>query len=107
MRVACLVVPSLPLQAWLRAEPGLVGKGLVIAEGEGVRTRVAGVSDVARASGVAEGHLLSEAQVLVPGVLVRFRSAPLEDASREAVIDAASRVSPRVSVQAEVPVSER
>ena len=40
MRVACLLVPDLPLHAELRASPELVGQPLVITSGPGTRAEI-------------------------------------------------------------------
>jgi protein ImuB len=96
MRIGCLLVPDLPLQALVRAEPELGKVPLAVAEGEGGRARVIHVSTHARAEGVTPGLPVSDALALSPGLLVRWVEPALVESARAAVLDAAASVSPRV-----------
>jgi len=95
-RTGCLHVPDLPLQALLRAEPTLAGVPLAVAEGEGARARVQGVSVQARTHGVRPGLPLGDALALCPQLVVRWVPPELVEAARGAVLDAAASVSPKV-----------
>lgn len=95
-RIGCLLVPDLPLQALLRAEPELAKVPLAIAEGEGGRARTVHVSAHARAEGVVPGLPVSDALALSPGLLVRWVDPQLVASARAAALDAAASVSPRV-----------
>ena len=94
MRIGCLLVPDLPLQALVRAEPELGKVPLAVAEGEGGRARVLHVSAHARAEGVTPGLPVSDALALSPGLLVRWAEPALVESARSAVLDAAASVSP-------------
>ena len=94
MRIGCLYVPDLPLQALLRAEPGLAGIPLAVAEGEGARARLIHVSVQARMQGVTPGLGVGEALALCPQLTVRCVAPEIVEAAREAVLDAASSVAP-------------
>src|SRR5690606_20598098 len=96
MRVGCLFVPELPLQALLRAEPDLHGQPLAIFQGEGARARIQAVSVPARSQGVLPGMRIEEALALCPDLLLRADDEALREAAREAALDAAAAVSPRV-----------
>lgn len=96
MRIGCLYVPDLPLQALVRAEPTLAGIPLAVAEGEGARARIAHVSVQARTQGVTPGLGVGEALALCPQLTVRWVAPEIVEAAREAVLDAAASVAPRV-----------
>ncbi|WP_373047822.1 hypothetical protein [Vulgatibacter sp.] len=96
MRIGCLFVPDLPLQALLRAEPTLAGIPLAVAEGEGARARIAHVSVQARTQGVTPGMGVGDALAFCPQLTVRWVAPEIVEATREAVLDAAASVAPRV-----------
>lgn len=96
MRVAALWIPDLPMQAFLRADPSLHGKAVAVAEGEGGRARIVGVSLPARTQGVLPGQRVKEALALCPDLLLRWDDPAVGEAAREAAIDAAAGVSPKV-----------
>jgi len=95
-RIGCLFVPDLPLQALSRVEPELADHPLAVAEGEGARARVRCVSLQAHTQGVRPGISVGDALSLSPGLILRWVPQELIEAAREAVLDAASNVSPRV-----------
>lgn len=96
MTIGCLWVPALGLQAVRRAEPELAERPLALLEGEAGRTRVVAASSRALQAGVGPGLTALEAEARCEGLVLR-RLAPgqLEDA-RDALLDAAAQVSPRV-----------
>lgn len=96
MRIGCLHVPDLPLQALVRAEPELAGIPLAVAEGEGARARIAHVSVQARTQGVVPGLAIGDALARCPQLVVRWVPEAVVEAGREAVLDAAASVAPRV-----------
>ncbi len=97
-RIACLLVPDLPLRAELRAHPELVGAPLVIASSRGARAEVIAASSEARALGVRLWSGLAQARSVAPDVVVRVASPALETAAREALLDAALSCSPRAEL---------
>jgi len=96
MRFGCLYVPNLPLQALWRVEPTLLGEAVAVARGEGARASVVAVSPAARAAGVRPGARLKEALALCPELVLRWEDPAVLEAAREAVLDAAAAVAPKV-----------
>lgn len=94
-RVACLLVPDLPLQAALRAEPELAGRPLVVTTGPGPRAEILSASREAVQGGVQVGQGLARARAVRPGLEVRIASPVLEQAARAAMLDVALSLSPR------------
>jgi protein ImuB len=108
-RIACLLVPELPLVAALRAEPQLVARPLAVVQAGspvakpgrggasidlGGRAHVLGATPLAL--GVAPGQTLAQAQSICPGLEVRQASLERERAAAQAAREAAAAVSPRV-----------
>jgi len=94
-RVACLLIPDLPLHAALRAEPELAGEALVVTTGPGPRAEILCASRMAAAGGVQPGQSLNQARAVRPGLVVRIASPGLERAARAALLDVALSLSPR------------
>ena len=97
-RIACLLVPGLPLAAELRARPELVGRPLAIVSGPGPRAEVLAASPEARARGVRLGQTVVNARAACGALEVRPASPALERAARDALCDAALSTSPRVAL---------
>ncbi len=95
-RLACLRVPLFPLAARLRAEPELAGAAVVVCEGNGAAARVAAASRDARRHGVRAGMTLAQARGVLPDLLARGRDPVAEASAREALLEAAWTLSPRV-----------
>lgn len=95
MRVGCLLVPDLPLQAALRAEPELRGRPLVVTSGPGNRAEVVAVAEAAAKQAVRPGQTLPQARAVCPGIEVRVASPVLEQTAREALLDVALSLAPR------------
>src|SRR6266851_8355905 len=121
-RIACLLVPELPLVAALRAEPQLVARPLAVVQAgtggasteepalpaspvakprrggasidPGSRAHVLGATPLA--VGVAPGQTLAQARSICPGLEVRQVSPERERAAAQATREAAAAVSPRV-----------
>lgn len=98
MRLGCLVVPDLALQALRRAQPELGDAAYAVARGEGAQARIQSASTRARAQGVRPGQALSEALGYCPELAIRWLEPALLEDARAAVVDAAYRVSPRVEL---------
>lgn len=98
MRIACLLVPDLPLHAELRASPELKGLPLVITNGHGFRAETLAVSREAFAQGVRPGQSLPQARAVCPGIEARIASPILERAAREAMLDVALSLAPRAEL---------
>lgn len=95
MRVGCLLVPDLPLQAELRAHPELVGEALVVASGADARAEVVAVSPEALAAGVRPGGTVTHARAVCAELQVRVASPAQRRAARETLLDIALSFSPR------------
>lgn len=101
-RIACVVVPRFPVAALLRAEPELRGCPLGITERRSVertpgpRSLLVAISREAERLGVQVGMTVAQALVRHADLVLR----PLDDravaAAREALLDVAGSVSPRV-----------
>ncbi|MFL5440771.1 MAG: hypothetical protein ACJ79W_16555, partial [Myxococcales bacterium] len=97
MRVACLLVPDLPLVAALRAEPHLAPRPLAIVQaGSDLGGRALVVAATPAASCVAPGMTLAEARSLCPELLAEPDSPERIRAAAQAAVEAACAVSPRV-----------
>lgn len=99
-RVACLLIPDLPLHAALRAEPELADQALVVTTGPGPRAEILCASRAATAGGVQPGLSLTQARAIRPGLEVRIASPVLERAARAALLDVALSLSPRAELVA-------
>ncbi|MBW2229009.1 MAG: DNA polymerase Y family protein [Deltaproteobacteria bacterium] len=97
-RIACLLVPDLPLQAELRAHPALRGEPLVVASGADARADVVALSPESAAAGVRVHHSIAQARTACPQVRVRVASPVLEQTTRETLLDVALSLSPRAAL---------
>ncbi|MDG2306034.1 MAG: DNA polymerase Y family protein [Candidatus Binatia bacterium] len=104
-RFACVVVPRFSTAALLRAEPELRGCPLVICRPDenaangrvpGPRSVLVGVSREAERLGVRPGMTVAQALVRQSDLVVRPLDECAIGAAREALIDVAGSVSPRV-----------
>ena len=98
MRVACALVQDLPLAAALRASPELVGLPLALASGPGPRAEIAAVSPEAARRGVRRFTSVAQARTACAQLCVRTASPALEQAAREALLDAALGLAPRAAL---------
>ncbi len=98
MRVACLLVPDLPLHAELRANPELAGQTLAITSGPGARAEILALSREAFFQGVRTGQTLPQARAICPDITVRVASPVLEKAAREAMLDVGLSMAPRAEL---------
>jgi len=98
MRIACLLIPDLPLRAELRAHPDLAGQPLGIATGPDARAELIALSPEAAALGLSTPCSVSHARSLSSRVTIRVTSPALERTTREALRDIALSFSPRVAL---------
>jgi protein ImuB len=96
-RIACLLVPDLPLTAELRAHPELVDQPLVVASGTDPRGEVVSVSPEAARLGVHTGASVAHARSVCAELCVRAASPALDRAARQALLDVALSFSPRAA----------
>ncbi|MHA7838470.1 MAG: DNA polymerase Y family protein [bacterium] len=97
-RIACLLIPDLPVQAELRVHPELERTPLVITSGPGSRAEVVAVSLEASAQGVHPRQTLAQARAVCPDLVARIASPVLERAAREALLDVALSLAPRAEL---------
>ncbi len=95
-RIACLLVPDLPLAAALRAQPELAEQAVAIATGPGPRAEILSVSPEAARRGVRPFTTTVQARAACAELRVRVASPSLERAARAALLDVALSASPRV-----------
>ncbi len=98
MRIACLLVPDLPLHAELRASPDLRGLPLAITTGPGTRSEILALSREAALRSVRVGQTLPQARAVCPEIEVRIASPILEQNAREALLDVALSLAPRAEL---------
>ena len=94
-RIACLLVPELPLAAVRRAHPELAEQPVAIAAGPGPRAEILAVSPEAARCGVRPFTSVAQARAACAELRVRVASPSLERAAREALLDVARSASPR------------
>ncbi len=94
-RIACLLVPALPLAAELRAHPELSGRPLAIAAGSGPRAEIVAVSPEAARAGVRTLTHVVHGRATCAALVVRVLSPARDRAARDALLDAALSTSPR------------
>ncbi len=89
-RVACLLLPELPLAAMLRLEPELHGRAVGIVEStrRGQRETIL--------AGWMRGLTLAQARSAQPDLEVRPLSLEAIQAARDALLDVARSISPRI-----------
>jgi protein ImuB len=83
MRVACVYIPSFPLQVLVRNAPHLAGKAVAVSD-DAPRPRIVAVSRAAWESGVRPGMTPAHARAMAPGVIVE----PADFAANRAAVDA-------------------
>jgi protein ImuB len=100
-RIACLVVPDLPIAAACRADPELAGRPLALSEALAPHARLTAVSPRARARGVRPGHTVAQARAVAADLVVRRRDAAAERSAIDALADVAASLACRVEVSAD------
>jgi protein ImuB len=95
-RIACLLVPDLPVAALCRADPALLDRPLVVSEGSGPHARVVAAAAPARARGVRTGvHSVAQARAVAADLVVRPRDPAVEASAMRALADVAASLASR------------
>jgi protein ImuB len=97
-RIACLMVPDLPIAALLRIDPDLKGTSLAVTEDRSPRSPVVALSSEAKATGLRLGMTAVQVRAACPDVIVRPHSITAVRAAGHALADVAETVSPRVEL---------
>lgn len=97
-RLACLLIPAMPLAAALRAHPELAGRPFAVASAAGPRAEILAVSPEAARSAVRTGTTVVHARAACADLHVQIASPALERAARDALLDAALSTSPRAEL---------
>jgi protein ImuB len=92
---ACIYVPDFPVEALLRAEPGLRSQALAVLEGKTPLQTIFALNEKARHAGVSLGMTKLQVEACSDLVL-RPRSLLQEAAAHAALLDCAQSFSPRV-----------
>ena len=102
-RIACLLVPDLPVAAACRADPDLAGPPLVLAEGERRRTRASSPPRArgARARRARRSTHRGQARAVAADLVVRRRDPAAERSAAHALADVAASLAIRVEVAAD------
>ena len=101
-RIACLLVPDLPVAAACRATPDLTGLPFALSEGTGPHARVVAASPAARARGVQPGrHSLAQARALAADLVVRPRDPTVERSALQALAHVAASLASRIEPMAD------
>jgi protein ImuB len=95
-RIACLWIPSWPLQALLRARPELRTQKLVVSDGLLPTSLVLGATLPLRQVGVRVGQTVAQARSLGGELTVQVLSEAHRQAARDALYDVASSFSPSI-----------
>ena len=77
-RIACLLVPDLPIAAACRADPDLAGRPLALSAGTGTHAPIVAAAAAARACGVRVGHTVAQALAIAADLVVRPRMRLVE-----------------------------
>src|SRR5512137_382428 len=94
----CLLLPSLPLDVFTRAQaPDDAARPFAVASG-GLAPRVVAANAAATRAGVHAGQLVSAALALAPGLLLHDRDPDAEAAALATVATCATRFTPAVSL---------
>src|SRR5438046_1310961 len=93
-RIACLLVPDLPVAAACRADPYLAGRPLALSAGTGIHAPIVAAAAAARARGVRAGHTVAQARAIAADLIVRPRGAR----ARLPVAEVARRLGPAGAV---------
>jgi protein ImuB len=101
-RIACLLVPDLPVAAACRADPDLHGLPLALADGSGPHARIVSAVATVRARGVRPGvHSIAQARAIVADLIVRPRNVAAERSAALALADVATSLTNRVEIAAD------
>jgi protein ImuB len=96
-RIACLLVPDLPVAAACRADPDLAGLPLALSDGGGTHAPVVAASAKARERGVKPGRqTVAQARAIAHDLVVRPRDVAVERSAVRALIDVAASLASRI-----------
>jgi protein ImuB len=95
MPFACIFVPDFPMEAILRAEPGLRSQAVAVLEGKSPLQKILCVNQMARDAGLLPGMTKLQTESCSE-IGLRERSAFQESAAHQALLDCAQSFSPRV-----------
>jgi protein ImuB len=100
-RIACLLVPDLPVAAVCRADPELARRPLVLTDAPGAHARVVAACVRARAHGIRPGrHTAAQARAYAPELIVRRRDPAAEASTTRALVDVAASLADRIEPRA-------
>src|SRR5881409_3780883 len=101
-RIACLLVPDLPVAAACRADPDLAGLPLALSERSGPHAGVVAASRAAGARGVQAGrHTVAQARAIAADLVVRPRDEAAERSAVRALVDVAASLASRIEAAAD------
>src|SRR3989442_11454384 len=95
-RIACLLVPDLPVAAACRADPDLAARPLALSEGGGPHAPIVAAAAAARARGVRAGHTVAQARAIAADLVVRPRDETAERSAVRALVDVAASLASRI-----------
>src|SRR5207247_1062562 len=95
-RIACLLVPDLPVAAACRAAPDLAARPLALSEGGGPHAPIVAAAAAARARGVRAGHTVAQARAIAADLVVRPRDEAAERSAVRALVDVAASLASRI-----------
>jgi hypothetical protein len=98
MRIACVYLPSFPLQAHLRQAPHLIGAPVVVADSGLQGSIVMACSRAAWEEGIRPGMATATARAIVPALHVLAADPDLYERALAAVIDGAMGLSEAVDI---------
>src|SRR5881296_4332792 len=100
-RIACLLVPDLPVAAACRADPDLAARPLALSEGGGPHAPIVAAAAAARARGVRAGHTVAQARAIAADLVVRPRDEAAERSTVRALVDVAASLASRIEAAAD------
>src|SRR5207249_2873326 len=100
-RIACLLVPDLPVAAACRADPDLAARPLALSEGGGPHAPIVAAAAAARARGVRAGHTVAQARAIAADLVVRPRDEAAERSAVRALVDVAASLASRIEPTAD------
>src|SRR2546430_6827486 len=100
-RMACLLVPDLPVAAACRADPDWAGRPLALSAGTGTHAPIVAAAAAARARGVRAGHTVAQARAIAADLIVRPRDETAERSAVRALVDVAASLASRIEAAAD------
>src|SRR5438093_371080 len=100
-RIACLLVPDLPIAAACRADPDLAGRPLALSAGTGAHAPIVAAAAAGRACGVRVGHTVAQALAIAADLVVRPRDEAAERSAVRARVDVAASFASRIEAAAD------